>query len=161
LAQICVAWEAVWAPLEAVGIRVVSMRTGVVIGRGGGIMGALLPVYKLGLGPIIGTGNEYFSWVGMHDLVRMYEFALNTKALSGPVNAVSPNPVTTREFAKTIGKVVHRPVFVPSPIWLMDIALNGAAKDGFASARVVPTKLSAAGFVVEQGDLSLAIEAAV
>ena len=161
LAQICVAWEAVWAPLEDVGIRVVQLRTGVVIGPGGGIMGALLPVYNLGLGPIIGTGTEYFSWVSMNDLVRMYEFALNTKTLFGPVNAVSPNPVTTKEFAKTIGRVVHRPVFVPSPIWLMDVVLNGAAKDGFSSARVLPSKLEVLSFEYKSPTLEQSIRSSL
>ena len=161
LAKLCVAWERAWEPLSDVGIRIVTIRTGVVIGAGGGIMGALLPIYKLGLGPIIGSGHEYFSWVSMDDLLRMYELSLTNKVLSGPVNAVAPGAVTYREFAKAIGRTVNRPVFLPSPIWLMDIALNGAAKAGFVSANVVPAKLAALSFEYQCPTLELAIRKAL
>ncbi len=150
LAEVCVAWERIWEPLNAIGIRIVTIRTGVVIGAGGGIMGALLPFYKLGLGPIVGNGKAYFSWIAMEDLIRIYTLAIEEKRICGPINAVSPNPVTYKEFAKTIGKAVGRPVFLYSPIWLMDIGLNGAAKEGFASAKVLPTALSQMNYIFLQ-----------
>lgn len=160
LSQVCVAWEHVWEPLSAAGIRVVTIRTGVVIGAGGGIMGALLPFYKVGLGPIVGDGNHNVAWIGMDDLVGVYALAIENEGFTGPVNAVSPQLATYKDFAKTIGKVLNRPVFLYSPIWLMDIGLNGAAKEGFASAKVVSAKLSQLGYKYEQPSLEQAIQAA-
>jgi uncharacterized protein (TIGR01777 family) len=161
LPEVCEAWERVWEPLSAAGIRIVTIRTGVVVGAGGGIMGALLPFYKLGLGPIVGNGQAYLSWIAMEDLIRIYLFAIENAQVSGPVNAVSPNPVTYKSFAKTIGTSVRRPVFLYSPLWVMDIGLNGAAKEGFASAKVSPEKLLQTGFTFNIPEVSQAIEKAL
>ena len=115
LAEVCEAWEAATEPAAAKGIRVVRLRIGVVLSPRGGALAKMLPAFKMGLGGRIGNGRQYMSWITLDDLVGVIRFALTNNELSGPVNAVSPNPVTNLEFTKTLGRVLHRPTVLPLP----------------------------------------------
>lgn len=115
LAEVCRKWEAAAAPLVAAGGRVVFMRTGVVLDAGGGALAKMLPPFRLGLGGRIGSGSQRMSWVSLPDLIAAYCFALEHDSISGPVNAVAPEPVTNSEFTQILGDVLGRPTIVPVP----------------------------------------------
>jgi uncharacterized protein (TIGR01777 family) len=118
LANVCKEWEAAAKPAEDNGIRVVFARFGMVLTPEGGGLGKMLIPFKLGLGGVIGTGEQYVSWIAIDDLVRIVEFALSNETLSGPINVVSPEPVTNEVFTKTLGNVLNRPTFmsIPAPV---------------------------------------------
>ncbi len=147
LAGVCQEWEAATKPARDADIRVVNLRIGVVLSPKGGALASMLTPFKLGLGGVIGSGRQYFSWITLDDLVRTIQFALNASALSGPVNAVAPNPVTNREFTKTLGRVINRPTFVPMPVFAAKFAFGEMADEMFlGGARVSPAALTAAQF---------------
>src|ERR1700722_8676802 len=109
LPEVCRAWEEATQPASEAGIRVVQLRFGVVLSPAGGALAKMLPVFRAGLGGKLGSGCQWMSWVALPDAVRAIEFALQTTSLSGPVNLVSPNPVTNLAFTRTLGRVLHRP----------------------------------------------------
>jgi hypothetical protein len=115
LASVCRVWEGATDVAAAAGIRIVHVRFGIVLsGKGGALKKMLLP-FRLGLGGILGTGRQYWSWVDIDDAVGIIEHAIFTEELRGPVNAVAPNPVTNKEFTATLGKVLNRPTVIPLP----------------------------------------------
>ena len=147
LIHVCKLWEDATKPAAEAGIRVVNLRFGAVLsGRGGALAKMLLP-FRLGLGGIIGSGKQYLSWVAIDDVIGAIEHALVTDTLSGPVNVVSPNPVTNREFTKTLGKVLRRPTLFPMPAFAARLAF-GELADALllASQRAVPGKLMNSGY---------------
>jgi uncharacterized protein (TIGR01777 family) len=147
LADVCHEWEAATKPARDADIRVVNLRIGVVLTRKGGALKSMLTPFKLGVGGVIGSGRQYFSWITLEDLVRAIQFALNASALSGPVNAVAPHPVTNREFTKTLGRVLRRPTVFPMPAFAARLAFGEMADEMFlASARVEPKALAATQF---------------
>lgn len=154
LPDVCRAWESSTKRAEEMGIRVVHLRTGIGLSTMGGALAKMLPPFKLGAGAILGSGMQYFSWIDIEDLAQVFQLALTTETLRGPVNAVSPNPVTNADFTRTLGRVLKRPAFFPAPAPLVRIAL-GEMADGLllASARVEPTKLIAAGYQFRYPDL--------
>ncbi len=111
LAQVCKEWEQVAAASQNAGMRWVSIRTGIVLGPGGGMLAKLLPIFRWGLGGSIGNGKQWFSWIFMDDLLRVYKTVTLDPSFSGPVNAVSPHPVRNKELTKALGRVLHRPAF--------------------------------------------------
>ena len=115
LADVVVEWEAATKPATAAGVRVVNIRSGQVLSPDGGVLAELLRPFRLGLGGPLGGGSHYMSWISIDDEVRAIEHALVTQDLSGPVNLVAPHPVTNREFAKTLGRVLGRPAVLPTP----------------------------------------------
>jgi len=147
LADVCEAWESAAQSATRVGIRVVNIRFGVVLsGKGGALAKMLLP-FKLGAGGIIGDGRQYWSWISLADAVGIIQHALITPNLHGPVNAVSPNPVTNREFTKTLGKVLRRPTLLPMPAFAARLAFGEMADHLLlASARVEPKALKLSGY---------------
>lgn len=147
LADVCKEWEAATAPAAASGIRVVNMRFGVVLSGNGGALASMLTPFKLGAGGPIGGGEQYMSWIAVDDTADAILFALTTPALSGPVNAVAPTPVTNAEFARTLGAVLSRPAIVPMPAFAVRL-LFGEMGDELllSSTRVEPHRLRAAGF---------------
>lgn len=172
LAEICQAWEAATAPAEAAGIRVVHLRTGVVMSAEGGLLDTpvpifgipvkLLPLFKLGLGGRLGSGTQWMSWVSMRDEVRAIRFALDTPALRGPVNVTSPEPVTNREWTKALGAALRRPTVLPVPAPVLRLAVGEFADLGaLVSQRVRPGALLGAGFDFELPTLADALEAEV
>lgn len=162
LAEVCHEWEAATAPAEAAGIRVVRLRLGLVLARQGGALAAMLPLFKLGLGGRLGNGRQWWSWLALTDAVRIIQFAIHQPALSGPVNAVAPEPVTNREFTQTLASVLRRPAFLPAPAFLLRLAVGEAAEALLlASARVQPAALTANGFRFAQPTLREALESAL
>ena len=115
LADVCLAWEAATASVEAAGIRTVHLRTGIVLDAGGGALAKQLPAFKLGLGAKAGTGRQWMSWITLHDEVRAIRFALEHDTVTGPVNLTAPAPVTNADFTDAVGEALHRPTFLTIP----------------------------------------------
>ena len=129
-------------------VRIVHLRIGIVLGFEGGVLAKLLPLFKLGLGAKWGSGRQYMSWISIHDLARIIYFALLNEAISGPVNAVTPNPVTNREFTETLGKVLSRPTPFTIPSGLAKLLFGGewAESTLLADYRIQPAILARNGF---------------
>ena len=157
LADVCREWETATEPASAAGVRVVHVRFGVVLTPKGGALGAQLPAFRAGAGAVLGSGKQWFAWVTVHDAVGAIHHALQTDELTGPVNVVAPNPVTNREFTKTLGRVLHR----PAVLWLPRVSLRtlfgGVADAALESQRVVPGKLAAAGFTFDHPEVDGAL----
>lgn len=147
LAEVCQQWEAEALAASELGIRVVCVRIGVVLNPAGGALSKMLLPFRLGLGGRIGNGRQYWSWIGLTDLVRAIVHCIDTESLEGPVNAVSPYAVTNSEFTRVLGKVLHRPTIFPMPAVAAKLALGEMANELLlSSARVVPAKLLESGF---------------
>jgi uncharacterized protein (TIGR01777 family) len=144
LADVCQEWEAATNSARDADIRTVNLRIGVVLSRDGGALAKMLTPFRLGLGGVLGSGRQYMSWIELGDLVRVIQFALSAAALAGPVNATAPEPVTNREFTKTLGRVLHRPTVFPMPAFAARLAFGEMADEALlASARVEPRVLTA------------------
>ena len=159
LADVCKAWEAAAEPAHRAGVRVVHIRTGLVLARTGGLLKTLLFPFRLGVGGPIGNGRAYWSWIALDDLIAIYRFAIAREGLSGAVNAAAPNPVTNAEFARTLGTVLQRPAVLPvPPVALRVIFGREAAQDAMLSgARVVPARLLESGFKFQYTELEHAL----
>lgn len=154
LVDVCRDWEAITESVRLRGIRVVNLRFGIVLSPAGGALAKMLLPVKLGLGGVIGSGKQYWSWVDIDDVVGAIAHSLNSEHLNGPVNAVSPHPATNRDFTKTLGKVLGRPTVLPMPAFAARLALGQMADDLLlASARVVPRRLEETGYVFRSPDL--------
>lgn len=148
LAEVCREWEAATASAAKRGIRVVNLRIGMVLTSAGGGLARMLPPFRMGLGGRIGTGRQYLSWIAIDDLVRAIFHVLDTDSLRGPVNVVSPNPVTSLQFAKTLGRALRRPTAFALPAGVARLVLGEMADHTLlASTRVEPAKLRASGYV--------------
>ena len=158
LAQLCADWEATTKPASDAGVRVVNLRFAVVLDPAGGALAKMLPAFRLGLGGPIGDASNFFSWLTLDEAVRMILFAIEAPGLRGPVNAAAPTPVTTREFARSLGKAVRRPAILPLPAFAIWVLL-GEMGDALllASNRVVPEKLAAAGYDFRDPELGAAL----
>jgi uncharacterized protein (TIGR01777 family) len=147
LSELAVAWEAAATPAEAAGIRVVHPRIGLALSPDGGALAALLPTARLGLGGPLGSGRQWWSWVTLDDVVSALATAIDDDRMRGPVNVVAPEPVRQREFARTLGRVLGRPAFVPAPGFALRILLGEMADTMLlAGQRVKAAALEAAGF---------------
>ena len=146
-AQLCGAWEETAQRAEALGLRVVLVRTGLVLARDGGMLKRLLLPFKLGLGGRLGSGRQWWSWISLDDEVRAIAFLLDAD-VSGPVNLTGPEPVRNREYTKALGRAIHRPTVVPIPEFGPKLLLGREMAELllFTSARVLPTALLEAGF---------------
>lgn len=157
LARVAKDWEAGTSPLADVGTRVVNLRLGVVLsGEGGALQRMLLP-FRLGLGGRLGSGRQWFSWITRNDVVRAIVFALENDSLQGPVLAVAPDPVTNREFTKTLGKVLRRPTVLPVPAFALRLLLGEMANMLLTGQRAHPRALQEAGFEFEHAQLEPAL----
>jgi uncharacterized protein (TIGR01777 family) len=147
LPDVCRDWEAACQPAMDAGIRVVHVRTGMVLSSNGGALAKMLTPFKLGLGGIVGSGNQFMSWITLDDEVRAIEYALENDSLRGPINLVTPHPVTNREFTKTLGHVLKRPTIIPLPAFAASLAF-GEMADAIllGSTRARPERLEKAGF---------------
>ena len=146
LSKVCVDWEAAAKEVEAYGTRLAIPRIGIVLETGGGAMQQMLTPFKLGVGGPIGSGEQYFPWVHMHDLCRGIIFAIENENFEGPYNMNAPNPVKMNEFADKLGEVLNRPTLFRVPEFALKIALGEAAKPVLDSLRAQPKKLQQAGF---------------
>lgn len=158
LAGLCVDWEAAANEARALGIRVVNLRIGLVQSARGGALAKLLTPFKAGAGGPVGSGKHWQSWISAEDLLGVIHHAIFTESLEGPVNAVGPLPVTSADYAKVLGKVLHRPAIAPLPAFVLK-AMFGELADGaiLASQRVLPKKLEASGFEFLHRDLDAAL----
>lgn len=160
LAEVCRAWETAADAARQSGIRVVHLRFGMILSARGGALGKMLMPFRLGGGGIIGNGRQYWSWVTLDDVVRAILFAVERDQLVGPVNVVSPQPVTNREFTQTLGGVLHRPTVLPMPAVVARLALGEMADELLlASTPVLPAALTRAGFQFQQPKLQEALHA--
>ncbi|HEU4720002.1 MAG TPA: TIGR01777 family oxidoreductase [Gemmatimonadaceae bacterium] len=147
LAGVAREWEGATAAAKEAGVRVVLLRSGVVLSPHGGALERLLPPFRLGVGGPIGTGRQFMSWIALDDHLNAMEHALATTGLHGPVNLVSPNPVTNAEFAATLGRVLGRPALVPVPSFALELLYGEMARATIlAGQRVLPRALLRAGF---------------
>lgn len=159
LADVCKAWETEAMAASALGIRVVCIRIGVVLSPKGGALAKMLLPFKLGAGGIIGSGKQYWSWIGLNDLVRAIAYCVENESIRGPVNAVSPAPMTNYDFTKCVGTVLHRPTILPMPAFIARLALGEMADELLLSSiRVIPGQLEQHGFRFQQPDLKSCLE---
>jgi len=147
LAHVSRDWEAATAPATRAGIRVVNMRIGVVLTTTGGALAKMLPAFRLGLGGPVGSGNQYLSWIVLDDIGNAILYLLNHQNLVGPVNMTAPTPLTNRDFARTLGKVLGRPAVVTVPAFALRMAFGTEGAAMLQSGqRVLPARLVASGF---------------
>ena len=147
LAHVARDWEAATAPAAHAGIRVVNMRMGVALSTTGGALAKMLPAFRLGLGGPVGSGKQYLSWIALDDTVKAVLHLIDNLHLVGPVNMTAPAPVTNREFAQTLGKVLARPAVVTVPAFALRIAFGAEGAEMLQSGqRVIPARLLASGF---------------
>ncbi len=146
LASVVTEWEAAVRQAAQAGVRVVTMRSGVVMSRRGGVLARMLPPFRLGLGARLGSGTQVMSWITLTDYAAIVSFLLARPEITGPVNLTTPHPVTNAEFTSALAAAVHRPglLFLPEPA--LRLALGGVSSDILASARVMPRRLEAAGY---------------
>jgi uncharacterized protein (TIGR01777 family) len=158
LAEVCVEWEREAAAARKLGIRVVSIRTGIVLGAGGGALAKMLTPFKLGLGSPLGSGQQYMPWIHIDDLVELMLFAAANPNMIGPVNGVAPHPVTNREFTKTLGRVLGRPTFMPAvPPIALKVLIGEFGQVLLDSQRAVPKAALGAGFTFQFPELEPAL----
>ena len=163
LAEVCREWEGACDPLRKAGGRVVNMRLGVVLSRKGGALAKMLMPFRLGLGGPIGSGRQYMAWVSLDDVVGAILHAIEAPALSGPVNVAAPEPVRQKDFAKALGRALHRPAFMPMPAFAIRLLLGREMADQMllSSARALPEALLKSGYTFEHPTLEEALEAAL
>ena len=160
LAQVAQQWEAATEPAARAGIRVVSLRIGVVLSPRGGALGRMLTPFRMGAGGRIGNGQQWMSWITLDDVVGVIQHALATDSLRGPVNTVAPNPVTNAQFTRTLGQVLHRPAILPLPAFVVRLMFGEMGEALLlGSQRVDCGKLVASGFRFRHPELKSALEA--
>ncbi|PPK38922.1 TIGR01777 family protein [Pseudomonas laurylsulfatiphila] len=156
--QLCIAWEETAQRAEALGIRVILIRTGLVLSAEGGFLSRLLLPFKLGLGGPIGNGRQWMPWIHIDDQIALIDFLLHRNEASGPYNACAPKPVRNREFAKTFGSVLHRPAFMPMPAFVLKVGLGELSLLLLGGQRATPVRLLQAGFTFQFTDLRAALD---
>jgi uncharacterized protein (TIGR01777 family) len=161
LAHVTKAWEAEAAAAEKLGLRVVMVRTGVVLDRAGGALAKMLPPFRAGIGGPVAGGRQYMPWIHLDDLVGIYLAALDGDDWSGPVNASAPEPVTNKEFSKALGRALHRPAFAPVPAIALRILYGEMAEIVTAGQRAVPKRALELGYDFRHPDLNEALAAAL
>jgi len=154
-------WEAAAQPAADAGIRVVNLRTGIVLSRQGGMLGQLLLPFRLGLGFRAGAGTQYLSWISLHDHIRASRFLLASPELSGPVNLTAPAPVTNAQFATALAGQLHRPAPLRVPAGVLRAALGELAGELLGSCRVVPGRLLGAGFTFAEPEIAAGVAVAL
>ena len=160
LANVCVQWEAEAMCAASTRTRVVCVRTGLVLERGGGALPKMLPPFWFGAGGPVGSGRQYWPWIHLRDWIGLVGFAMRTAAVSGPLNASAPNPVTNRDFARALGRAMRRPSFMPAPAFALKLLLGEMAEALLLSGqRAVPAKAERLGFSFAFGQLDHALGA--
>jgi uncharacterized protein len=161
LAQACVAWEREAQAATADGVRVVSIRTGVVLDKSGGALQAMLPPFRLGVGGPVAGGRQYLPWIHVDDLVALYLRALDDPSWSGAYNGSAPEPVTNKEFSKALGRALRRPAVAPVPAFALRLLYGEMAGIVTEGQRAVPARAEAAGFTFRHADLDEALRSAL
>jgi uncharacterized protein (TIGR01777 family) len=145
MAEVCVAWEKEADAAAPLGIRLVKLRTGMVLGAHGGALAKMLPPFKAGMGGKLGSGDQWMSWIHLDDLVGIIQHALENP-MQGAVNGTSPNPVTNAEFTKALGHAVSRPAVVPMPAFTLKFMFGEMSEVMLASQRILPKVAEGAGY---------------
>ncbi len=158
LAQVCVAWEASTAPVEALGVRRAVIRTGVVLSIQGGALPRMLLPFRLFLGGPLGSGRQYFPWIHLDDQVAAIRFLLERPETQGPFNLCAPNPVTNRAFCQTLGQVLGRPAWLPTPALALRLLFGEMATVILEGQRTVPHRLQEAGYTFRFPELRPALQ---
>ena len=159
LAKVCQAWESEASSVENFA-RVVCVRTGLVLDRNGGALPQMLLPFKLGAGGPLGSGRQYWPWIHRDDWVALVRWTIDTSAVKGPVNATAPSPVTNAEFAKALGRAMHRPAFMPAPGFALRLAVGEMADPLLLSGqRAIPAKAQRLGFVFRHTQIDGALKA--
>lgn len=156
--QLCGAWEETALRAEALGLRVVLLRTGLVLAADGGFLQRLLPPFRLGLGGPIGSGRQWMPWIHLQDEIALIDFLLHHPQARGPYNACAPQPVRNKAFAQALGRVLHRPAFLPLPGLLLRVGLGELSVLLLGGQRAVPRRLLEAGFRFSFADLDSALD---
>jgi uncharacterized protein (TIGR01777 family) len=161
VSDVCVQWEAATQPAVDAGIRVVTIRTGIVLGRHGGVLQRLLLPFKLGVGGRTGSGKQWMSWISLDDEVAAILHAIGTAPLTGPANLTAPNPVTNADLTKTLAKVLHRPAFLPTPTLPVKAVYGSELVQHLLleGQRVLPKALEGSGFGFAHPTLEVALRA--
>ncbi len=162
LPDVCRAWEDAAGPAARAGGRVAHPRLGMVLARQGGALAAMLLPFRLGLGGPVGNGRQWWPWISLPDAVEIFARLVEDDSLSGPVNAVAPQTVTSAEFARALGRALHRPAVLPAPALAVRLLLGEMAEGLLlASARIRPDRLQRAGFAFRHARLDEALRAAL
>jgi uncharacterized protein (TIGR01777 family) len=156
LSEVCRDWERETENLPAHS-RCCRVRIGVALGKDGGALKRLLPLFRLGLGGRVGHGRQWMSWIHVDDLAALFAFLLESDKAAGAINATAPNPVTNREFSRTLGKVLKRPAFLPAPAFALKAALGELSQIVLDGQRVLPRRAADLGFKFQYGDLIAAL----
>jgi uncharacterized protein (TIGR01777 family) len=157
LARMAVEWETEALKAREKGSRVVITRFGIVLGKGGGALNQMVPLFQKFIGGPIGSGRQWFSWIHMEDLTEAFIFLMRHPEISGPVNLCSPNPVRNRDLAKALGKALKRPSFIPAPGFMIKLVLGEFGSVILEGQRVIPKRLLESGFVFKYPDIGKAL----
>jgi uncharacterized protein (TIGR01777 family) len=157
MAEVCIAWEREADVAEALGMRVVKVRTGVVLGANGGALTMMIKPFKAGMGGKLGSGHQWMSWIHLDDLVGIFLHVLEN-SLRGPVNGTAPNPVTNEEFTKNLAHALHRPAVFPVPAFMLKTMFGEMSEVMLASQRVLPKAAEAAGYQFRYPEVAGALE---
>jgi len=157
LAKLASEWEAEAVKAEALGLRVVRLRFGIILAKRGGALPQMMRPFKFGVGGKIGSGQQWVSWIALEDAVSVIREALQNRAISGAVNVVSPQPVRNVDFAQALGRAMHRPAIVPAPAFALELVLGEMSEMLLASQRVMPSRLEQLGFRFSRRDLNSAL----
>ena len=157
LAKVCQEWEAEAQKATDLGIRVVTVRIGLVLGLGGGLLAQVLPPFKFGVGGILGNGRQWMSWIHVNDVVGIMLHALENNEIRGPLNATAPTPVRNTEFTKTLGTVLRRPTLFPVPTFGLKLMMGEFADFIVLSQKVLPEKTEVSGYEFRHRTLESAL----
>jgi uncharacterized protein (TIGR01777 family) len=157
MADLCTRWEDATEAAAEAGVRTCRVRTGIVIGAGGGALTKMLPFFRFGIGGPLGSGRQWMSWVHLDDLCGLFEFLLGSDRAMGAYNGTSPNPVTNKELSRALGRVLHRPSALPVPEPMLRLTLGEVAKVLVTGQKVLPRRTEEAGFRFEHPEIEDAL----
>jgi len=157
LGNVCVDWEKASSLVDEFNVRRVNVRISTVLSRDGGALPLISLPFKFFAGNYFGTGNQFFTWIHEKDLIRLFKYIIENKSISGPINAVSPQAITMKEFSITLGKVLKRPCWLKIPEWMMRLLLGEMAEILIKGGRVIPKKAIDSGFKFEFEELEQAL----
>ncbi len=161
VSRVCIEWEEEAQKAESFGVRVVCLRTGIVLGKGGGALAKMVLPFKLFAGGPLGTGRQWVSWIQLEDEVGLIVHLLQTEDALGPVNATAPGPVTMKELCRALGKALHRPSWAPVPTFALRLLVGEMADVLVTGQRVLPAKAQQMGYTFKYPDLTEALRASV
>jgi uncharacterized protein len=157
LAKVCQNWETEAKKVQELGVRLVILRFGIILGNGGAL-GKMIPPFKLFAGGPIGTGNQWFSWIHLDDLVNLIIAAIKRQDMQGTFNATAPNPVRMNQLCQTLGEILHRPSWLPVPSFALEVLLGEASQVVLEGQKVLPKKTQSMGFNYQYADIKSALK---